>query len=202
MDKGACILFCVSFTKTALKNSLHHTVNMLERVDSPGTFTWGILENIDNDTLLKDFITKSMDKYVDSEMLVFFDNVAAELVSGDGKICSILRKLSKKEKNPVERLFFSYLGGYKVKEAAFIYKLYFYFRYPELFRDAIFEYRHYTSPVETILNVLFLLKHEKIKIESKAIAKLLRSLDIENRCLMLARFYSYMEKTEYVSFFF
>lgn len=169
--------------------------------ETDGLLAKKILEKMENTSLLKDVVRVSLEEHITADSLSFLDNLAVEVSSGNKTLLRILRKLSKKEKNPVEKLFFSFLGGTKITSSSYTCRQYLYFRYPKLFRELLLAYQYYKSPREALLNVMFLLKHEKIDIQKKFIIKLLASLDKGDLSLMLPYFYQYVDEKSYVAFF-
>lgn len=159
-----------------------------------------ILKKMHSISLLEDAAEKTVRSYIGEDTLEFFDNIMMEIKTGDRKIFKVLHKLYKKETNPLERLFFGFLSGHKVRGFSFVCRLYLYFRYPKAFRPLITAYKQHESPRDALLNVLFLAKHESVKCSADFVAKLFADLRREDISTMLVHFHGLLDTETYIRF--
>lgn len=173
---------------------------MTDREAETNNITLQILEKMHSISLLEDMAGKTVHCYIGEDTLDFFDNIMMEIKTGDRKIFKVLHKLYKKETNHLERLFFGFLSGCKVRGFSFVCRLYLYFRYPKAFRPLILAYKQHESPRDALLNILFLAKHENVKCSADFVAKLFAELRHKDMCMMLMHFHDILDTETYVRF--
>lgn len=173
---------------------------MANREAETNNVTLQILEKMHSISFLEDAAGKVVRSHVGEDTLEFFDNIMMEIKTGERKVFKVLHKLYKKEKNPLERLFFGFLCGYKVRGFSFVCRLYLYFRYPKVFRPLILAYKQHESPRDALLNILFLAKHESVKCSAGFVAKLFADLRHEDISTMLMHFHGLLDTETYIRF--
>lgn len=128
-----------------------------------------------NEQEIRFIISKNIDKdgimnYInlEPETISFMSNLK-KVYNPD--LRRVIKKIFKKEKNPLEKIFYGALLE-RVVGSKFIYRLYFYLLYPDLFSESILKYKKFNNPVESVLNILFLFHHKnKEKMADKFIEK-------------------------------